>query len=96
MTTEGICPYEVDWRPRTTSIPLNTNSRSGSETCPVRSRRSSRSTARRPETLATESCGRPVESLISVTLPGDPASLRLPVKGTQRTVRIRLRLNALP
>src|SRR5579864_1669603 len=48
------------------------------------------------ETFATESFGNPVRRADSETFPGAFAHRRLPVRGTQTTVAIRLRFKASP
>ena len=82
-------------RPRMVSIPANTSSNRRRGILRTRSVRTCLSRATVRETFATESCGNPVSALGSRTFPGASAHLRLLVRGTQRTVAMRLRLMAL-
>jgi hypothetical protein len=77
-------------------MPVRINSSWRLATLPTSSVMRSRSSATICEALATESLGKPVAFAVSSTLPGASAQTRLLVKGTQMTVRIRLRLSASP
>ena len=91
----GPSQYDLTQRPSIVSMPdrMSSNRRRG--ILRSRSVRTSLSSAVTRETFATESCGRPVSSRRSNTLPGALAHLRLLVRGTQTTVAILLRLIAL-
>ena len=77
-------------------MPDRINSNWRLDSFPTSSVSSSRSRVMIWEALATESLGRPVARAGSSTLPGAFAQPRLLVKGTQTTVRRRLRLSESP
>jgi hypothetical protein len=77
-------------------MPERTDSKWRLDSLPASSVSNSRSRVITCEVFATESLGRPVARAVSSTLPGASAQRRLLVKGTQTTVRIRLRLRASP
>ena len=77
-------------------MPARINSNWRLDSFPTSSVRSSRSSVTIWDVLATESLGRPVTRAGRMTLPGASAQPRLLVKGTQTTVRTRLRLSESP
>jgi len=77
-------------------MPVRTSSSWRPESLPTSSVMRSRSRATICEVLATESLGNPVVLAGSSTLPGASTQTRLLVKGTQTTVRRRLRFSASP
>jgi len=77
-------------------MPAKINSNWRLDSFPTSSVRSSRSSVTIWDVLATESLGRPVTRAERMTLPGASAQPRLLVKGTQTTVRTRLRLSESP
>ena len=77
-------------------MPARINSNWRLDSFPTSSVRSSRSSVTIWDVLATESLGRPVTRAERMTLPGASAQPRLLVKGTQTTVRTRLRLSESP
>lgn len=77
-------------------MPARINSSWRLDSLPTSSVSSSRSRVTIWEVFATESFGRPVVRAGSMTLPGASAQPRLLVKGTQTTVRTRLRFSESP
>src|ERR1035438_4667915 len=78
------------------SISVKSQSPWAGGSLPTRSVKRSRSRVRTWETLATESFGSPVTRAESMTFPGASAQRRLLVRGTHKTVEIRLRFKASP
>ena len=97
QSSQAFCSRNspLGYWPSTSAMPSSTRWMRRSLSWPTSSSRIPRSIAATSELFATASCGSPVLSLLSSTLPGSLARRRLLVSGTITTVRMRLRLKAL-
>jgi hypothetical protein len=94
MSRDSFRCMHARYLPKNTSIPARTNSSFARGSLPTRSVRRSLSKVTIWETFATESFGSPVRRADSETFPSAFAHRKLPVRGTQSTVAIRLRFKA--